>query len=40
MFHEYFSQINSGHYTQVDKISGTVKKWLLVALDRWSFYAV
>ena len=27
-------------YTRVDKIFGTVKRWSLVALDRWSFYVV
>ena len=42
MFHEYFSQnkLNSGRYIRVDKIFGTVKKWLLVVLDRWLFYEV
>ena len=42
MFHDYFSEnkLNSGHYIQVGKIFGTVKKQLLVALDSWSFYAV
>ena len=27
-------------YERVDKIFGTVKKWSLVALDRWLFYAM
>ena len=34
------SKLSCGHYIRVDKIFGTVKKWSLVTLDRWSFYAV
>ena len=48
MFCEYFScfmntftnKLNSDPYIRVGRIFGTVKKWLLVVLDRWSFYAV
>ena len=36
----FTNKLNSGCYIRVGKIFGTVKKWLLVALDRWSFYAV
>ena len=32
--------LNSGRYIRVGKIIGTVKKWSLVALDRWLFYSV
>ena len=34
------NKLNHGHCIQVDKIFGTVKKWLLVTIDRWPFYAV
>ena len=36
----FTNKLNSGRYIQVGKIFGTVKKWSLVALDRWLFYAV
>ena len=31
----FMKKLNSSHYIHVDKIYGTVKKWLLVTLDRW-----
>ena len=36
----FTNKLNRGRYIRVGKIFGTVKKWSLVALDRWSFYAV
>ena len=36
----FTNKLNSGCYIQKGKIFGTVKKWWLVVLDRWSFYAV
>ena len=36
----FMNKLNHGHYIRVDKIFGTVKKWLLIASERWSFYAV
>ena len=36
----FTNKLNGGRCVQVDKIFGTVKNWSLVALDRWSFYAM
>ena len=36
----YSNKLNSGCYIQVDKRFSIVKRWPLVALDRWSFYTV
>ena len=36
----FTNKLNSSHYVQISKIFGTVKKWLVVALDRWSFCAM
>ena len=36
----FTNKLNSDPYIRVGRIFGTVKKWLLVVLDRWSFYAV
>ena len=32
------NELNCGCYIRVDKVFGTVKKWLLVLLDRWFCY--
>ena len=36
----FTSKLNNGCYIRVGKMFETVKKWSLVALDRWLFYAV
>ena len=36
----FTNKLNRGRYIRADKIFGTVKKWSLVALERWSFYTV
>ena len=35
----FTNKFNCGCYIWVDNIFGTVKKWSLVTLDRWSIYA-